>query len=299
MSKSEKQRMAPGDTSAAVDHEFNDADASTAHQSFVGLRDATNQDLQAFIDYYVRWSGHFSNASKFSRGSAVLSGVLAALAASPALGETLPLTLSSTPLAITAVILAGGVLTLDWAFGFTRKYTNWISLAYELGVEKAKFNIAFSKMYMEGDQSALDEAKFNKAKILAQETVKEFKIRRQQETAEWANNVQTVLASLRKSNTQQLTQLTTIYEEAKKDAESVPQHALTIEVGKGSERNNTELTCLVCEAGSNNGSSMKVLAGGNFGRFFKEGKYTLKLRAADQEIASLPVTLDQDKTVSL
>lgn len=84
-----------------------------------------------------------------------------------------------------------------------------MAFAYELGVDKAIFNIAFLKLYMDPEDKDLTQEAFIEARDLAQSTVMEFKEKRRDETKDWANNLQSVLEALKKSNKQLITDLKT------------------------------------------------------------------------------------------
>lgn len=169
--------------------------------------EATCNALATFINYYDSRRRLYRVGSIFARFVAVLAGVIGLMLLNPlALGlapEAVASSLDGSDSVLWAgivAITAGGVLTMDFAFGFTRKHMNWNVTMFDLLAEKAEFRAAFSERFLAKSSAELTTKLFEEARILSMDTIHEFTVKRVEESRLWAQDVQSVMQTLIKSN---------------------------------------------------------------------------------------------------
>lgn len=265
-----------------------------------------NEDFDQFIDWY--WDSGSSRRlwSVIIRAVAILSGLLATLAINPLVLERY---FDNDPNMILSrvavfVALAGGCLTLDWAYSVTHKYTVWTAQAFDYSVDKTDFNAAFNKMFSGLTDDELTKEHFDKALNLALDTLSEFKEKARDETEEWATNLQSVVSQLRNSNKiyQTESQKASVKAMQEHEAEAQEQKkkalsvGLTIKLGKNTKKDSR---CVVMDA-DHSKIFMETLAGPNesISTFLAKGQYVVKMKIHDDVVSSRAVTLDKDKTVT-
>lgn len=254
----------------------------------------TNDDLAAFIEWYFDAANSRRFWSGLIRVVAIIGGVLAAVALSTADVEVIKF-------AGWAVIATGGALSVDWAFAVTRKYTNWMAFAYELGVDRANFNIAFMKLYVDVADDEVNEATFMAARELAQATVADFRAKRSEETKQWANQLQSVMESLRKSNKELANQLQSESNKAlDKHRRSLEKVGLTIRIKADAERPDG-LVCRVLDDSAANlvAEFAGLSAREEVARFFPMGDYVITLEHESVKLASMTLSLNRETTTSI
>ncbi len=298
--------------------------------SMQALFEAAVKDHTKVISFYETRAKLCRVGSILSRGVAILAGGGAAVLLNPLIvvGIDAYTTASFTEadgvrMASILAIAAGVVLMLDFGFGFTRKYTNWNVVAFELAFERAKFMAAFRKLYLSqgADTSA---AAFDEAKTLCDETFEDFRDKQVEETTTWAANTQSVMEALRKQNkTLQSTTQTASTAAAKKANDIAATKSLekaaaaaaekAAAAAAAAEKAAAGLTILVEETEDRKGKTLKVVvdsngtpvwtqefqAGESNGKFLRKGPYTVTLFVDGIDRASSAVTLTGDKTETI
>ena len=273
------------------------------------LFDAAVLDHTNVISFYETGAKWFRTGSILARGVAILAGGTAAVLLNPLIvvGIDAYTTASFTEadgvrMASILAIVAGVVLMLDFGYGFTRKYTNWNVVAFELAFERAEFMAAFRKLYL-SQGSDTSAAAFDEAKSLCDETFKDFRAKQVEETTTWAANTQAAMEAIRKQNkTLQSTAQTASTAAAKKANDAAAAAAAA--------RETAGLTILVKETEDRKGKTLKVVvdsngapvwtqefqAGESNGKFLRKGPSTVTLFVDGVDRASSAVTLAGDKT---
>jgi len=305
-------------------------DPANPADSLQRLFELTCVSLANFIKYYQPYTKWLKRLSVLTRMIAVLFGIIGLLLLNP-----LALTLVSDDISSVlskpntvywagiVAILAGGALTTDFAFGFTRKHTNWNVTIFELLAEKAEFHAAFSGRFLSKHGVELTRDLFEEARKLSLDTVHEFSVKRAEETKLWAQNLQTVMQSLRQSNQALQTsaqsaasaarkkheeeivaaEKTRKEEEAAKAAAMQPS-GLTIKIKTDAARSKS-LKLLISEILDDGNEKQcfesEVIPGGAVSKFLPKGRYTAKLldNTSGATVGARAVTLKEDIEINI
>ncbi|MGD8778683.1 MAG: hypothetical protein PVH88_06940 [Ignavibacteria bacterium] len=309
-------------------------DKSAPKGSFQKLFEVTCDALTNFINYYKSRTKKFRSLSVIARIIAIIGGVIGLLLLNPLALTLVPeqfadyLTKEENKVFIAGIvaIVTGGILTLDFTFGYTRKYTNWNVTQFELLAEKAEFHAAFSERFMAKSPADMTTELFEEARNLSLDVVHEFAVKRAEETRIWAQNTQSAMQALRQTNQalqtsaktaatmirkkQEEEAIATEKKQSEKEVEEAAQakpSGLSVEIKANGRQSIPDLRLKAFEISNGTSKekerwSVDVAPGVAVSTFLPKGFYTVKLYNTvnpNVEICSKAVTLDKDVDISI